>query len=221
MSRILVVAPHPDDETIGCGGTLLRHKARGHEIAWVLVTGICEAHGWPPGTVQRRDAEIEKVRQLYGFDVTYRLGFPTTRLDTLPIGDIVAAMSTAFAEFKPEEVLVPHRSDAHTDHKIVFDAAAACTKWFRYPTVRRVLAYETLSETDMALGLSGCFKANSFANITDFLERKLEIMQVYESEVGMFPFPRSLEALRALAALRGAGAGYAAAEAFELLRERE
>jgi LmbE family N-acetylglucosaminyl deacetylase len=121
--------------------------------------------------------------------------------------------------FEPEEVFVPHPSDVHTDHRIVFDAVASCTKWFRYPSVKRVLAYETLSETDFGLGTNQAFRPNVFVNIEPYLAEKLQAMDIYVSELGVFPFPRSHEAIRALATLRGAASGFRAAEAFELLRE--
>jgi LmbE family N-acetylglucosaminyl deacetylase len=125
-----------------------------------------------------------------------------------------------FKTFQPEEVLVPHRGDVHSDHRVIFDVVSACCKWFRYPSVRRVMAYETVSETEASLARELAFLPNVFVDIGDFLEQKLDIMSVYQSELGAFPFPRSHEAVRALAQWRGASAGYNAAEAFELLRER-
>jgi N-acetylglucosamine malate deacetylase 1 len=125
-----------------------------------------------------------------------------------------------FKEFAPDEVLLPHRGDVHSDHRVVFDAAAACTKWFRYPSVRRVLAYETLSETDFALPPQDAFVPNYFVDISGHLEAKIAALRIYESELGQPPFPRSVEAVRALATVRGAASGFHAAEAFQLLRER-
>jgi hypothetical protein len=105
---------------------------------------------------------------------------------------------------------------------VVFDACMACTKWFRYPFIRRVMSYETLSETDAALPGSGnpAFQPSVFFNIDDHLAAKLRIMSLYKSECGQYPFPRSPEAITALARLRGTQSGYQAAEAFALLRER-
>jgi LmbE family N-acetylglucosaminyl deacetylase len=219
MNATLVVAPHPDDETLGCGGTLLRYKAEGSRIGWLIVTEMTEAD-WSSEATARRAREIELVSRMFGFDEVFQLRLPTTRLDTIPMSDVIGRFADVFKRFEPRQVLVPHRSDIHTDHQIVFDAVAACTKWFRYPSVERVLAYETLSETDFALHGTGKFSPNCFVNIAAHLDRKIEIAQVYESEMSRFPFPRSVDALRALATLRGAAAGFEAAEAFELLRER-
>ena len=220
-NRTLVIAPHPDDEILGCGGTLLRRKAEGAELAWLIVTGISEQAGWLPEKVHQRDAEIAKVTDLVGFKHVYNLRLPTTQLDTLPTGKLIDLFSSVFKDFQPEEVLAPNRSDVHTDHRLVFDAVAACTKWFRYPSVRRVLAYETLSETEFGLDADCAFHANCFVDISNYLEGKLKVMAVYQSEMGVFPFPRSIEAIRALATLRGATSGFKAAEAFQLLRERQ
>jgi hypothetical protein len=155
-----------------------------------------------------------------GFDEVFELKFPTTQLDRVPMSDLVAGISSVFSSFAPEEVFVPHPSDVHTDHRVVFNAAASCTKWFRYPSVNRVLAYETLSETDFGLGTDQGFRPNVFVNIEPYLDDKLRAMDIYASELGEFPFPRSHEAIRALATLRGAASGFKSAEAFELLRER-
>jgi LmbE family N-acetylglucosaminyl deacetylase len=218
--RVLVAAPHPDDEMLGCGGTLMRLKQQGAELAWLIVTGMSEEAGWTAERVQKRDAEIALVANSVGFSKIFNLRLPAARLDTFPLNELIEQFSAVFDSFSPEQVFLPSRADAHTDHRLVFDAIAACTKWFRHPSVRRVLAYETISETGFGLGAEPCFCPNYFVDISAFLERKLEILAIYETELGDFPFPRSLEAIRALAAVRGAAAGFKAAEAFQLLRER-
>lgn len=218
--KTIVIAPHPDDEVLGAGGTLFRRKAEGAELAWLIVTSISTTMGWSEEKVARRSQEIKKIASLFGFSEVFELNFPTARLDQIPISDLVAGISDAFKRFEPTEVFLPHPSDVHTDHRIVFDAAASCTKWFRYSSVKRVLAYETLSESDFGLVASPRFTPNYFVDIEPFLEHKLQAMAVYESELDDFPFPRSYEAIRALATLRGAASGSKAAEAFELFRER-
>jgi LmbE family N-acetylglucosaminyl deacetylase len=217
--KTIVIAPHPDDEVLGVGGTLMRRKAEGEKMAWLIVTGITAEAGWSGEKIRQRADEIKRVTELIGFDSVFELNFPTTQLDQVPMSHLVAEISNVFKDFEPEEVFVPHTSDVHTDHRIVFDAVASCTKWFRYPSVKRVLAYETLSETDFGLGKNQAFRPNVFINIEPYLADKLRAMDIYESEIGEFPFPRSYEAIRALATLRGVASGFKAAEAFELLRE--
>ncbi len=219
--KTIVVAPHPDDEVLGVGGTLLRRKAEGAKVAWLIVTTISVEWGWSEEKVRQRADEINRVRELFGFDEVFMLNFPTTQLDRVPMSDLVTAFSDIFKSFEPEEVFVPHSSDVHTDHRVVFDAVASCTKWFRYPSIKRILAYETLSETDFSLGGGECFRPNVFINISPFIKEKLRAMGIYSSEVGAFPFPRSNEAIQSLASLRGAASGCVAAEAFMLLKEIE
>lgn len=221
--KTLIVAPHPDDELLRCGGTLLRRVDEGGAVAWLLMTAITKEAGWEAEKIQQRSSEIERVRE--GLQVAphhlYALGFPTAELDRIPMSILVAKISEVFADFQPDEVLLPYPGDVHSDHRLTFEAASACTKWFRYPSVKRVLAYETPSETDFGIDpRNSGFKPNVFVDIGLQLERKIELMKIYESEIGVFPFPRSEKTLRALAQLRGSQAGFEAAEAFMLLRER-
>lgn len=218
--RSIVIAAHPDDETLGAGGTLLRRKAEGNETAWLIVTGISPEHGWSMQRVSQREQEIAQVSQLLQFNQVYRLDFPAARLDEIPLRELIASISGIFHQFQPNEIFVPHYSDIHSDHRMVFQAVASCSKWFRYPSVQRILCYETLSETDFGLGETQSFKPNYFLDVSPYLEKKIEVSRVYASEFAAFPFPRSEHALRAQASLRGAASGYEAAEAFELLRER-
>ncbi len=202
--KSIVIAPHPDDEVLGVGGTLLRQKAEGAEVAWLIVTSVSEELGFSHERVKQRADEIQRITELFGFDEVFELNFPTTQLDRIPMSDLVSSISEVFKTFQPEEVFVPHPSDVHTDHRVVFDAVASCTKWFRYPSVKRVLAYKTLSETDFGLGTDQAFRPNVFVNIEPFIKDKLRAMDIYASEQGVFPFPRSSEAILALATLRRA-----------------
>jgi LmbE family N-acetylglucosaminyl deacetylase len=222
--KTLVVAPHPDDELLGCGGTLLRRVAEGGTVAWLLMTAITEENGWSAERIEERASEIDQVRQ--GLQISpghlYALNFPTANLDRFPMTTLVASISQVFANYKPDEVFLPHPSDAHSDHRVTFEAAAACTKWFRYSSVKRVITYETLSETEFGINpVKNMFQPNLFVNVSEYLEAKLSLLGVYQSELGKHPFPRSLEAVRALSFLRGSQMGVPAAEAFQVLREFE
>ncbi len=219
--RTLVIAPHPDDETLGVGGTLLKRRAEGHEIAWVIATKVTAEDGWSHEIINTKENEISKVADFFGFHNVFRLNYATTRLDQYAMASLVASISNVFKEFQPNEVFIPHRGDVHTDHRYVYDASVSCTKWFRYPSVKRVLAYETLSETDFGFGADQSFLPNVFVDIEKYIDQKINIMDIYSSELGAFPFPRSEESIRALAKVRGVAAGYQAAEAFQLLRERQ
>jgi LmbE family N-acetylglucosaminyl deacetylase len=220
VDRVIVVAPHPDDETLGAGGALLRHRDLGDEVHWLIVTQMEEPLGFSVERIDKRKKEIEKVAAAYRFAQVHQAKLPTTQLDTLPVSTVVSQISGIFQEVKPTVVYLPFSGDVHSDHRVVSDAVLACCKWFRYPSIKRVLAYETLSETDQDFSHGGSgFKPNCYVNISKYLDKKIEIMSVYEGELGEFPFPRSERALRALAEFRGVQVGYQAAEAFLLLKE--
>lgn len=217
--NIVIVTPHPDDETLGCGGTILRHKQVGDKLCWLIVTKMGDQ--FDNSKREKRHREITKVKEMYGFDEVFQLNFEAGQLDVLPLGNIINEISDVFNLFEPNIVYLPYRSDIHSDHRAVFDATVACTKWFRYPFVKRVLVYETLSETDFTINPdANYFRPNVFVDISSFIDKKIEIMCIYESELADHPFPRSIRAIKSLAYLRGAASGYEAAEAFMLLKER-
>jgi LmbE family N-acetylglucosaminyl deacetylase len=219
----LVVGPHPDDELLGCGGTLLRRVSERGNVGWLLLTSMAPEDGWMDHQIVERSRQIAEVREGIGIDVEnlFSLGFPAAGLDSVPMKEMVSSISEVFKKFRPKEVLLPYAGDVHSDHRIAFQATAACAKWFRNDSVERVLAYETLSETDFAIDpTQRSFSPNVFINIDDFLEKKIDLLGIYSSEIAPFPFPRSREAVEALARFRGSQAGYRAAEGFMLLAER-
>jgi LmbE family N-acetylglucosaminyl deacetylase len=220
VTTILAIAPHPDDETLGAGGTLLRHKAEGDEIHWLIVTATTEAFGWPAAQVKGRERAISAMAEDFGFSSVHQLKLPTARLDTLPLGDIIGAISGIIDHIRPETVYLPFSGDVHSDHRIVFQAVAAATKSFRHPLIRRLLACEIVSETDFSIQPDALpFRPTSFVDISRWLEAKLALLDHFREEMGPFPFPRSAEAIRALAMYRGSQAGVQAAEAFMVLKE--
>lgn len=220
MSVIVVVAPHPDDETIGCGGTLLRHRAEGDEIHWLIMTTITEQAGFSKAHIETRKNEIKIVSKMYQFSTVHQAKFVSTTLDTVANSKLIGEVSMFFNKVKPDTIYLPYRYDVHSDHTAVFDAVASCTKSFRYPFIRKVRAYETLSETEFSIrpGDIG-YQPNLWIDISDYLEEKIEIMNLYKGEIQQHPFPRSELNIRALATMRGATAGVVAAESFVTLKE--
>ena len=208
MSKVIIISAHPDDETLGAGGTLLRHKEQGDEINWLIVTDVFENEGFPNERVLSRKLEIDMVSKLFSFNNVYKLGYPTMKLNDTILFDLVNQISNIFQKLKPEIIYVMNRSDAHSDHRIVFDAVMSCTKSFRYPSVKKVLMYECLSETEFAPTLpERVFQPNYFVDISDFIEKKIEIMKIFNSELGEHPFPRSIKNIKAIATFRGATDG--------------
>ena len=220
MITVLVVAPHPDDETLGCGGTLLRHQAEGDSINWLIMTQITEKTGFSKQRVTERAEEIQAVTDAYGFNQVHQAKFDTARLDTEPKADLVKEVSDFINKIEPEIIYLPFRNDVHSDHEMVFDAVASCTKTFRYPFIQKIRAYEVLSETEFSLRPEDSgFRPNLFVDITNHLKKKIEIMQLYKGELGEHPFPRSVKNIEALATLRGATVGGGAVEACMSLKE--
>lgn len=218
--KILFVAPHPDDEALGCGGTILKHKNDGDEVYWLIVTNIDTANGWPEERVKSRQLEIEEVAQEFGFKETIKLDFPTTKLDSVPVSDMVDAISKVMSRIQPETIYLPNRSDVHTDHHVVFQSAWSCTKNFRYSFIKKVLMYEVLSETEFAPALVETgFIPNVFVDITNYIDKKIEIIKIYDSELMPAPLPRSINTIRAQGTYRGSAISADYAEAFMLLKE--
>jgi LmbE family N-acetylglucosaminyl deacetylase len=219
--NVLAISAHPDDETLGCGGTLLRHHAQGDTIHWAVTT---QAHApkWPQEVIQRKAAEVAAVAKAYSMASTHKLGMPTIRLDTVPLEEVIAGLRTVIEQVRPEVVYLPHFGDVHTDHHVVFQATFSVLKAFYMRTlgVRRVLSYETLSSTEAAAPQAyRAFVPNVYFDITPQMDRKIEIMSLFATECQPDPMPRGPSAIRALARYRGATVGVEYAEACMLVRE--
>jgi N-acetylglucosamine malate deacetylase 1 len=216
VRTVLVIAVHPDDETLGCGGTILKHKAKGDAVHWLICTEASKAEVY----YQRRRDEINKVASMYAFDGVHKLGLKSMCVDEYSVTELIQKISAVVTAIAPGIIYLPFKSDVHSDHRRIFEAAYSCTKSFRYPSVKEVLMLETLSETEFAPATKeDTFAPNLFVDISDFMAKKIEIMKVFETELGEHPFPRSLKNIRALATLRGATAGCMYAESFMLLKK--
>lgn len=219
--KVLVISVHPDDETLGCGGAVLRHGARGDELHWLIVTQTY-LPTWPEETMARKAEEVKAVASAYGMKSVTKLGLPTARLDVTPQGEIINELRKAIDAVRPEVVYLVHDGDVHTDHHAVFTATMSVLKAFymKKHGVRRVLSYETLSSTDAAPPQHHrSFIPTVFQDISPYVGRKIEIMDMFETEAQPDPFPRGPSAIRALARYRGAAIAVDYAEAFVLIRE--
>jgi len=216
QNNVLVVAVHPDDETLGCGGTLLKHKANGDKIYWLICTDIGKSHHY----YKTRQKEIEEVSKLYSFDGVIDLQLQTTQVDEYSMSELISKISKLINEIKPNIIYLPFKGDVHSDHRKIFEAAYSCTKSFRYPFIKKIYMIETLSETEFAPSTKeDSFIPNVFVDISKYMDKKIEIMKIFESEIAEHPFPRSERNMRALATLRGATTGCKYAESFMLLKE--
>jgi len=215
-NKVLVIAVHPDDETLGCGGTLLKHKANGNEIHWLICTDIDKSDEY----YETGQKEITKVSKLYSFDSVVNLQLKTMRVDEYSMSELIGKISKVINEIQPDTLYLPFKSDVHSDHRKIFEAAYSCTKVFRYPFVKKIYMMEVLSETEFAPSTKeDSFMPNIFVDISEFMEKKIEIMKVFKSELAEHPFPRSIKNIKALATYRGATAGREYAESFMLLKE--
>ena len=196
MSRVLVIAPHPDDETLGCGGSLLRHKKEVDKLYWIIITGISEDMGWQEAAVKKRDAEIYAVAKKYGFADVFNFRLPTTKLDTLPLSDLIEKITEVYKKIEPEIIYMPYAYDVHTDHQLIAKALQSTFKWFRYPYIKKVLMYETPSETEFNFLGNRAFQPNVFIDISGYIDKKIDAMKIFESEICDFPFPRSEKTIR-------------------------
>ncbi len=215
-NRILVVAVHPDDETLGGGGTLLKHKSNGDEIHWMICTSLDKNHDY----YAKKEEEIEAVSNIYNFDSLHNLRLKTTKVDEYSISSLIGKISKVIKEVRPNIIYLPFKGDVHSDHRKIFEACFSCTKTFRYPFLKKIYMMEILSETEFAPSTKeNSFIPNVFVDISDFLEKKINIVKIFESEISLHPFPRSEKNIKALATLRGATSGCKYAESFMLLKE--
>lgn len=217
--RVLIIAPHPDDEVLGCGGTIAGHAAMGDEVHLCVVTRAYPPE-WTEEVIGIKRQEVNEASGILGIKETSFLDLPTVKLDTLPQKELNNAIARVVDAVKPDVVYLPHKGDLNRDHRLVFEAALVALRPLEGNTVSRILCYETLSETEWGIpDVESVFIPNVYLDIANTLETKLAAMSAYASELKEYPHPRSLEMLKVLAQKRGSEAGIAAAEAFMLVRE--
>jgi len=215
MGRILFIAPHPDDEIFGCGGTIIKHRENGDEIFWLVVSSGYTSEGFSLESIKTMRDQASHVNSYLKFSLFKRLNFPSTKLDSLPISEIISSINQFINDCKPDTIYVNYRGDAHTDHKVVFDSVWSCCKSFRNPFIKNVYVYEVISETNHSNPFSVVkFSPNTYQDISPFIEGKKTAALLYGSELGKHPYPRSLFSIEALAKLRGSEVNLEYAEAF-------
>lgn len=217
MQKILVIAPHPDDEVLGCGGTILKNNKHGNEVTLCIVTKAYTPD-WSEKFLKNRPEEINRATKILGIKKTFLLNFPTVKLDTIPQKDLNMSILEVINKVKPEIIYLPHGGDINKDHRLVFEAGLVALRPSNKTSVKKILCYETLSETAEGRSLKE-FLPNFYEGINNEFKKKIEAMKVYKSEIKKFPHPRSLKMIEVLAQKRGSEAGLKLAEAFMLVRE--
>ncbi len=221
----LILAAHPDDEVLGCGGTIAGLTRKGGRVVIaILGEGITSRHA------RREDADPKALRALQkrSLQAAKILGvkeiefsnLPDNRFDTVPLLDVVKIVERLVAKYKPATVFTQHGGDLNIDHAVLFRATLTATRPMSGSPVKTLYAYEVASSSEWAFQkFAPPFRPNYFVDIAGGLEKKVRAMQVYESEARLFPHPRSPEALRTAAQHWGSVIGHPAAEAFELVRQ--
>ena len=218
--HLLVVAPHPDDEILGVGGTMAKYVKAGVGVTVLTVAG----HRSPlygEEVYQRTVREAKAAHQMIGVEQSIFLDLPATTLGAMKTHELNGLIARAVQEVRPTTVLLPY-PDRHIDHRIVFDSTLVATRPVNKGTeVEIVAAYETLSETHWnAPHIEPNFTPNWVCNITDFIDIKLKALSCFQSQISPFPGARSIEALKALAMFRGTQAGFGYGEGFHVIRMR-
>lgn len=223
--NILVIAAHPDDEVLGCGGTIARLAAEGASVSiLILANGLTSRADFDTAREQEllsiHHDRAKRAGAILGAKEVNLAGFPDQKMDTLPILDITQRIEREIERVRPHTIFTQHGGDLNMDHVITYRATLTATRPMKGRCVPRVLAYEIASSTEWAFHkFQPPFHPQVFFDISSHLDQKIAAMAVYESETRAVPHPRSPEALRALALRWGAASGLDAAEAFDLVRE--
>ena len=217
--KVLIIAPHPDDEIIGVGGTIAKRTTAGDDVYVCVMTKGCEPL-FSSDSVNQVRTECKKADLSLGVKETIFFDFPAAMLETVPRYKLNDAIVKVIQRVKPDEVYLPHRGDMQQDHKMVVDAAMVALRPKYEHVVKRIYAYETLSETGWDIpNTVNEFIPTVYEDISDTLEKKLDAMRIFRSQLADYPAARSLGAIEALAKYRGATVNMMAAEAFTLIRE--
>jgi LmbE family N-acetylglucosaminyl deacetylase len=218
LGRTLVIAPHPDDEVLGAGGTMAKLSESGQEVFVAVVT-----KGKPPAysaeSVARVRAEAKSAHDLLGVKETSWLDQPAAELPEVRNVVLNGAIGEVVQRIAPQTILVPFPGDIHVDHQLVFQSVLVASRPHQAAYPKTILAYETLSETNWnAPYITPPFVPNVYLDISNYLERKIAAMRKFSSQLRSSPHERSVESLRSLAVMRGATVHREAAESFVLVR---
>jgi len=218
QKKILIIAPHPDDEVLGCGGTVSKFAKQG-DLVYILIVTRGNPAIYPESRIVNVREEALAAHKLLGVKDTRFFDFYAPDLDMASLSEISTAIASHIKELKIDILFLPHRGDIHNDHRVVFNAGLVAARPVGNYTVKEIYTYETLSETEWAAPFGDdAFIPNHFVDVTTHFVAKLEAMECFKSQLKAFPNPRSKEGLTALASFRGATVGVKRAEAFMTIR---
>ncbi|MBM7560898.1 PIG-L deacetylase family protein [Fusibacter tunisiensis] len=217
--KVLVVAPHADDEVLGVGGTIAKYVDEGHEV-YVCVMTTGHPSMFPQEVLDKLRNEAIEAHKFLGINQTYFLDLPAVMLSEVPKHEVNKKINGVIDEVQPDVVFIPHFGDMHLDHYIVSQAAMVGVRPIKNHRILEVYSYETLSETEWNIPhVTNVFMPNTYIDITGYLDKKKTAMEHFTTQLTEFPHPRSIEAIVSLAKLRGSTIGVKAAEAFCLIRK--
>jgi N-acetylglucosamine malate deacetylase 1 len=219
VKRLLVIAPHPDDETLGAGGTISKYSSQGHEVIVLIVSGHL------PPLYKREDYDKTVQESIDAFNIlgvkdSIFLEVPATMITSISVNELNEKINKVIKEFQPHIVFCPY-PDRHIDHRLIFDSSMVVTRPVGVgKKIEIVAAYETLSETHWnAAHIEPNFTPNWVIDITEHIDVKLQALRCYQSQISNFPGPRSIEAAEALAKFRGTQAGFGFGEGMHIIRK--
>jgi LmbE family N-acetylglucosaminyl deacetylase len=220
--KILIVASHPDDEVLGCFGTVARLIREGYE-AYTLILGEGKTSRDEQRVVENRlddiavlNSEIQKANDIIGIKKVFVESFPDNRFDSVDLLDIIKVISKVKEEVKPDIIFTHYEHDLNIDHQITYKAVITATRPMKNESVKEIYSFEILSSTEWNYPLS--FPPDTFFDITTTLELKIEAMKEYKSELCDYPHPRSLEGIKINAQYQGMRVGKRYVEAFKSIR---
>jgi len=223
--NVLVVAAHPDDEVLGAGGAIARHREEGDSvIVLILGEGIVSRAGVSKGEALKQQKKLQtdavSASAVLGAPSPMLRSFPDNSFDSVPLLSIVREIETVVKETKPDLIYTHHAGDVNIDHRVVAEAVDAVVRPLENARLTEVRAFEIASSSDWNFTRSA-FRPNIFVALSEVqLQKKIDAMRAYTSEIRPFPHPRSPEYLEALARVRGGQSGFRAAEAFALIYAR-
>lgn len=217
--NILVVAGHPDDEVLGCGGTIARHASEGDIVQVIFMAdGVSSRVSASDYDLSQRNASAENAANILGVSQTHYLGLPDNRMDTVPFLEIVKQLEDLILDISPEVIYTHHHGDLNVDHRITNQAVMTSCRPMPSGTVREIYAFEVVSSTEWAIPSEAPFLPNYYIEVTDYMLKKNLALDCYESEMRPEPHSRSKFHIDALAKHRGNTVGVLAAEAFVSIR---
>ena len=222
MADIAVIVAHPDDEVLAFGGLMARHSARGDSVhVLIMATGLSSrtaTASLPADELTKLRDDCRAANAVLGVSRVVFENFPDNRMDTVALLDVIKAIESFLAETQATQIYTHHAGDLNVDHAVVARAVHTATRTLPGAAVTRVCSGEVLSSSEFSFP-NERFVPNSYADITGFLEQKCRAMECYEDEIRHWPHPRSVEAIKAAALLRGSECGLEAAEALQVVRE--